>query len=69
MSNFVSKEDAPLYRSAISGMWYENLKAAGDIDAVELRSQRLVRHADEKLFSWVHRLVDWLETMQNGPQE
>ena len=48
-----------MFRSACSGLWYQNPRAAGDIDAVELYGQRLIRHEDETSLAWIHRVAEW----------
>jgi hypothetical protein len=48
-----------LFRSAVSGLWYTNPNAAGDIDAVELFGERIFREENETSLGWIHRTAEW----------
>jgi hypothetical protein len=54
------------FRSAVSGLWYENAHAAGDIDAVEINGQRLEKRIGEATMSWIRRLGEWAEQVYNN---
>ena len=49
------------YRSAVSGLWYEDARAAGTINAVELGGWVLYREEDEDATPWVRRVHRWVE--------
>lgn len=48
-----------MFRSAASGMWYENARAAGTIDAVKLHGHILERDPGESSLSWIKRVAEW----------
>lgn len=48
-----------LFRSACSGLWYLNPKAAGSIDAVEIKGRRIFRNEDEPSLEWIDRVTNW----------
>lgn len=58
-----------MFRSACSGLWYQIPKAAGDIDAVELYGQRLIRHEDETSLAWIHRVAEWSAKLHSENRE
>lgn len=49
------------FRSATSGLWYENPQAAGSIDAVGMYGEKLFREQDEESMPWIRRVATWAE--------
>ena len=53
-----------LFQSGCSGMWYENARAAGTIDAVKCEhcGSKIERDDGECGRRWIHRVADWWAT-------
>ena len=47
------------FRSGVSGLWYENARAAGYVDCVEVNGYRLERNEGEIGLDYVHRVAEW----------
>lgn len=56
------------FRSAISGLWYENPKAAGSIDAVEMYGEKLFREQDEESMPWIRRVAAWASEIHRSKE-
>lgn len=54
------------FRSACSGLWYEDPNAAGSIDAVELYGQRIFRTQHEGTMYWVRRVARWADRLHSA---
>lgn len=54
------------FRSAASGLWYENPHAAGTINAVELDGQILERQEGEQTMPWIRRAAEWAEAIHSA---
>lgn len=48
-----------LYRSSVSGLWYKNHKAAGDIDCIEINGERLEKEFYEGELEFISRAFEW----------
>lgn len=54
------------FRSAASGLWYENPQAAGTINAVELDGQILERKDGEQTMPWIRRAAEWASAIHSA---
>ena len=54
------------FRSATSGLWYENPHAAGTINAVELDGQILERKDGEQTLPWIRRAAEWASAIHSA---
>lgn len=53
------KEPDRRFRSAMSGLWYENAASTGSVDAVELFGERLYREPGEGVLPFIQRVAAW----------
>jgi len=54
------------FRSAASGLWYENPRAAGSINAVELDGQILERKDGEQTMPWIRSVAEWASAIHSA---
>lgn len=62
--NPAEQPEAPIqldrwFRSSCSGLWYNNPKAEGEVNAVRLDGQIIERMDGELTLPWIHRVADW----------
>lgn len=58
-----------LFRSAVSGLWYQNRGAAGDIDAVEVDGARIFQGYSEPNTVWEMRSSRWIAHVSSANSE
>ncbi len=60
----VHPDCSPLWRSAVSGLWYRKTGAAGTINATKCErcGDMLERDEEETGLHWIHRVAEWWQT-------
>jgi len=49
------------WRTAVDGVWHDELPFARVIDAVEMNGQQIFRNEGEHSLSFIHRVADWAQ--------